>query len=471
MKNDLVSEPDHQNTISISKDDIIAHGKQLLQEIKPVNENPFPVDVLPLAVQQIVKETNKSLNFPIDFIGASLMHAAGVAIGNTHKIEATNTWYESPTLYTAIVGKAGTNKSHPLSFALKPFEEEDKKTYKQYEQKKQEYDYAVSLSKGEREKEGMDEPVKPVWKKYLVSDITPEGLIEIHRFNQRGVCLYADELAGWTGNFNRYNSGSEETFWLSSWSGKPITIDRKSGNPISIHSPFIPVIGTIQNGMLKTLSGKNRSLNGFIDRVLFVIPDHLKRPHWNEEELSNEIIKNWHRIISNLLSLSCPIDQSGNLDPIILKFTPEAKRLFIDWFDRNADLSNESESEVMAGINAKLSQYTLRFALILELMYWACGNSDKTAVGTDAIKGAIQLAEYFRNTALKVHDIVSNPLGQLPENHKLFYEALPESFTTAKGLEIAKRLFIPKDTYHKFLRRHKGELFKNTSRGSYEKLV
>ena len=104
-------------------------------------------------------------------------------------------------------------------------------------------------------------------------------------------------------------------------------------------------------------------------------------------------------------------------------------------------------------------------------MFWACGDGDKTAVGTDAIKGAIQLAEYFRNTALKVHDIISNPLGQLPENHKLFYEALPEFFTTAEGLEIAKKHLIPKDTYYKFLKRHKGELFKNTSRGTYEKLV
>lgn len=471
MKNNPVSQPAPQSTATISTDDIIAHSKGLLKEIESANKNPFPVSAFPLAIQQIIKETNQSLNFPIDFIGASLMHASALAIGNSHKIEAKNTWYESPTLYTAIVGKAGTNKSHPLSFSLKPFEEADKKTYKEYELQKQEYDYYISLSKAEREKEGITEPVKPVWRKHLVSDVTPEGLIEIHRFNKRGICLYSDELTGWTGNFNRYSNGNDEPFWLSAWSGKPINIDRKTGDPISIHTPYISVIGTIQNGVLKTLSGKNRSQNGFIDRILFVIPDNLKRPRWNEAELSNSIIDNWHTIISNLLSLSCPVDANGNIDPSILKLTLEAKELFIEWFDHNTDLSNDSDNEALAGINAKLSQYTLRFALILELLHWACEESDKSAVGANAMKGAIKLADYFRNTALKVQDTISNPLGQLPENHKLFYEALPEFFTTAEGLEVAKRLSIPKDTYHKFLRRHKGELFKNTSRGSYEKLV
>ena len=471
MKNNTDTEFCKNSLSILSADDIINQASQIAKEMENSTNNPFPADAFPLAIQKIIRETNHCLNFPVDFIGASLLHVAAVAIGNTHKIEAKNTWHESATLYTALVGKAGINKSHPLSFALVPLEEEDRKTYKEYEKLKHEYDFAVSLSRKEREKEGILEPAKPFWKKYIVSDITPESLIEVHKFNKRGICLYADELAGWTGNFNRYSSGSEETFWLSAWSGKPINVDRKTGDPVSIHSPFIPVIGTIQNGILKAFSGQNRSQNGFIDRILFVIPDNLKRPHWNETELDNVNIKNWHNTVSNLLKLTCPIDQNGNPDPIILKFTPEAKKLYISWFNQNTDLSNDSEDEVIAGINAKLTQYTLRIALILELMYWACGEGSKTAIGTEAINGAIKLAEYFRKTATKVHDILSDPLGQLSELYKLFYEALPESFTTAEGLEIAKKLFIPKDTYHKFLKRYKGDLFKSITRGNYEKLI
>mgnify|MGYP000010446173 CR=1 FL=1 len=52
------------------------------------------------------------------------------------------------------------------------------------------------------------------------------SIITIHQDNKRGICLYVDELMSWLKNFNRYNSGSEEQFWLSVFSGKPIILDR-----------------------------------------------------------------------------------------------------------------------------------------------------------------------------------------------------------------------------------------------------
>ena len=219
-------------------------------------KNLFPIDAFPLAVQQIITATKESLNFPIDFTGASLLFTAGLAIGNACQLEVKKTWRESPVLYLALVGRSGTTKSHPLSFALQPIQNEDYKTYKEYEAQKQEYDYYHSLSKKQQEQEALSEPDRPFWKKHIVTDFTPEALIEVHKFNKRGIGVYCDELAGWFKNFNRYSNGSEEQFWLSSWSRKAITVDRKSGDPILISKPFIPVIGTIQNGVIKELGGR-----------------------------------------------------------------------------------------------------------------------------------------------------------------------------------------------------------------------
>ncbi|WP_438637806.1 DUF3987 domain-containing protein [Muribaculum gordoncarteri] len=46
--------------------------------------------------------------------------------------------------------------------------------------------------------------------------------------NPRGLCLYADELAAWFKNFNRYNNGSESEFWMSVFNHKVAMSDRKS---------------------------------------------------------------------------------------------------------------------------------------------------------------------------------------------------------------------------------------------------
>ena len=248
----------------ISADDIKIDAEQLLKrgnEIQERKTNPFPIDVFPLPIQEIITATNENLNFPIDFIGSSLLYAVSVAVGNTHSVELKKGFQQSAVLYIAIVGRAGTTKSHPLSFAINPIIERDKNTYRLYEQQRQEFEKVDSLTKRQREKQAIGEPVKPIWQKFLLSDFTPEALAEVHNFNKRGIGVYVDELAGWFKNFNRYNKGSEMEFWLSQWSGKPINIDRKTGSPIFIPLPFISVAGTIQKGILKELAKESRNQN------------------------------------------------------------------------------------------------------------------------------------------------------------------------------------------------------------------
>lgn len=433
--------------------------------------NPFPIGSFPTAIQEIILATNESLNFPTDFTGASLLYAGSVAIGNTHMVQVKKTWHETAVLWLALVSPAGTTKSHPLTWALSKLEVENDLAQSVFEKEKKKYE--LILKENKRESDCKAELSKPICRKYTVADATQEALLQVLYENRRGLGVSYDELAGWFKNFNRYNNGSDEEFWLSSWSRKTIQKDRKSEEPIRLKYPFISVGGTLQNGILKLVGANNRNLNGFLDRVLFAFPSNLKKPKWSEKELSDEIIERWSNIVSALLQLTCQFDELGNPSPKILKFHPEAKLAFINWYNENADLSNKSGNEVLQGINSKLDTYTIRFSLILQLLRWACGEGQKESIGIESVTGAIKLAEYFRKTALKVHHIISNPLEQLPEDKKRFFEALPNTFTTAQGLKIAESLIIPipKDTYHKFLKKHTGSLFKKGSRGEYEKLV
>jgi hypothetical protein len=456
-----------------SLDTIINHIEQLKQSTGKENElkaNPFPVEVFPLLIQEIITATNESLNFPIDFIGASMLYAVSVAIGNTHKIEIMNGWSENAVLYLSIVGRAGTNKSHPFSFALKPIEQRDNLKFLKYQKEKQEFDIVSKLTKKEREEQGYNEPIKPILEQHLVTDFTPEALTDVHKFNKRGIGVYADELASWFKNFNRYNKGSEEQFWLSNWSGKPIRINRKSSEPTYIPFPFICVAGTIQPGVLNELA-QNRTENGFLDRLLFVVPDNLKKEYWSKKQLDPIFIKNWEIIINNLLDLSIIEDETFNPQSEILNFTPEAKKLLFEWQRELTDLSNKFENEAISGIYAKIEMYAVRLALILEMMLFACGEGDKQAVGIEAVQGALKLVEYFKNSAFKVHSIVSNtsPLDKLPTGKQNIYIALPDTFTTSEGLQIAERMGMVKRTFQRFIKNK--ELFEKARQGGYEKLL
>lgn len=205
----------------------------------------FPIEVFPIRIQRIISSLHDCQGYPVDYVAAAILAAIAVGIGNSHLVQVKRNWLESPILYMALIGRPGANKSHPLSFAFQPFIEHDYCQNQEYQKLSAEYERTMSMSKKERMEAGLDEfPQAPVRRRFLVSDITPEGLSLIHAQNPRGLCLWSDELSAWFKNFNRYNNGSEEQFWLSVFNAKPTISDRKSTqSSIFIRRPYISVIG------------------------------------------------------------------------------------------------------------------------------------------------------------------------------------------------------------------------------------
>ena len=251
----------------------------------------FPIEVFPIRIQRIISSLHDCQGYPVDYVAAAILAAIAVGIGNSHLVQVKRNWLESPILYMALIGRPGANKSHPLSFAFQPFIEHDYCQNQEYQKSYAEYERTMSMSKKERLEAGLDEfPQAPVRRRFLVSDITPEGLSLIHAQNPRGLCLWSDELSAWFKNFNRYNNGSEEQFWLSVFNAKPTISDRKSTqSSIFIRRPYISVIGTIQKKILGELVKGERSSNGFIDRILFVMPESVLKSRWNARETPEEL--------------------------------------------------------------------------------------------------------------------------------------------------------------------------------------
>jgi hypothetical protein len=455
------------NTFEANRMQSIDIGNEIIKEVltaKTKSRKDFPIEVFPDYIQQIIIDTNHCLNYPKEYTAASILLAASIAIGNKFKVQVKQGWNESAVLYIAIVGRAGINKSHPLSFALKPLEKLDNTNFKIYEDQKKDYQNFKKSNESE------PEPPLPIWVQHIVSDFTPEAILDVHKFNKKGIGVYADELASWINNFNRYNKGSEEQFWLTNWSNKPIKVNRKTSENISIPEPFISVGGTIQPEVLKNLSNK-RTDNGFLDRILFVNPENIKKEVWNEKELHSDIAENWNTIISNIIETPSSTDEAGNIDSIILKFEPSAKKHLIEWQKELTELSNSPEGESLSGILAKLEVYAIRLSLILEVLNEAFEGTAPEKISLHSVKGSIQMIEYFKRMAISVHSLIfdSDPINALPKNKQLIYEALPEKFTTAEGINIAAGYKMKVRTFKAFLN-DKG-IFQKIKHGEYEKIL
>lgn len=434
------------------------------------SDSAFPISIFPSEIRNIIAEVHECQGFPVDYIASAMLVAIAVGIGNTHLVELKRGWQESAMLYVALVGRPGTNKSHPLSFAMKPFLDFDYQENKLYERAYTEYDNIIRMSRKERIEAGHSEqPLEPIRRRFIVSDITPEGLSFIHAQNKRGLCLWIDELSAWFKNFNRYNSGSEEQFWLSVFSAKATISDRKGNrSSIFIKRPYISVVGTIQKNILGELSKGERSSNGFIDRILFVMPNIQQKARWSKTELSEDIEKQWAGIIQQLIEIPCPKDEEGEVIPEIIPFAENAKTRLYMWQEEHAKLCDTEANETLIGVYCKLEVYIIRFCLLIQIARWVCSEGDKNEIDLVSVERAITLTEYFLHSAQQVHSEIAGL--QLTQQQQQLLAELPSSFQTAEALCIAERLGMKERAFKDFLSRNIGHLFAKERHGLYHKL-
>lgn len=435
---------------------------QVLQDFQDFAKDSFPIEIFPVKIQTIIKGLKEDLGFSEDFTSASMLFACSVAIGNSYTV-SNGLFEKKANLYLAIVARAGINKSHVLDWALKPLEERDKNSFKDYRESLKTYEHISSLTKKELKEMNLssEDIHEPTLEQLLLSDYTPEGLAEVHRDNERGIGIHKDEFRGWFENFNKYNSGSEESFWLSVWSGSPIKINRKLSKPLMIPNPFISVAGTIQPEPLKKITTDDRRNSGFLDRILFVYPECIQKSEWKQTDRS--FSKEWSLIVNSLLEK--PYNPESNN---ILFFSNEAKDELFNWQKANTAIINKSESNIVRGIRSKLEDYILRFCLIIELIECASKGIKPQNISVKTFKRAVSLVEYFFSNAMRVHEnTLSNPLSKFTENVQKWFNELPQSFTKNEAVSIAENHSISKRSVHDYLREK--NLFIHVKHGNYKK--
>ncbi len=441
----------------------------IAQQSSTQNISALPVDVLPPRLQEIINEANICLGFPKDYLAGAMLTAMAAVIGNTHTAEIMPGWKEYAILFTALVGSPGTNKSHPLSFAMQPLIDFDAEQAAIFGEAMKRYEAAMELPPKDRAAKGYDtNPVEPKRVRFTMQDVTPEAVHRILSENRRGLVLVSDELAGWFKNFNRYNNGSESEFWMSVFNHKAAMSDRKSSQSgVFIRNPFLCVIGTIQPKVLTELATGNRNANGFMERILYVFPSVQSKVRWNRERKSPsfDIAVAWREILSRLIGIVPAVDSCGEIIPEDVPFSPEALDRLFSWQNEVTDRCNAEGSDTP--IASKLEIYAVRFSLLLALADRACGD-EKKLIDADTVERAIRLTEYFRMTAAKVQGIVSE--DALTELQLAVLSELPGTFTTAEGVAIAAKCGMSERSFKRFLKDRNGVLFVHSAHGNYSRL-
>ena len=430
----------------------------------------FPLEVFPVAIRHIIESLHEYENFHPDFTAASFLTVFAAAMGNTWSVRFMTGWVSRPIIYMVLVGSPSCGKTPPLQQAIAPLLKLDGEYDRGYCKDMEAYRRWEQMSAKQREKHSLQEEMKiPQRKCHVVVDSTVEAMIAAMRDNPRGVLIYKDEIDSLLSNFNRYN-GSDESYFLSLFSGTPFKYSRKSNNEhIFLSNPFCSIIGSTQPGRLAEQFGGKRLMNGFSSRFLKVYPEINEIPSWNDNIMPHEILEEWECIIRKVARINPPTDQEGKADSIELTFSRDAKMRVIQWKDEvNNKAYSETESDAVRALCGKLETYLIRFCLIIQIMHGICGESGMNEIELESAELAIRLTEYFRNMESRITPDIDT--GILDNRFTELLGNLRDSFTTSEAVRESLKLGISESSVKRFLRDGGRGFIRKESHGRYRKI-
>jgi len=446
---------------------VISKDAPELKEKIVVNQKDliFPIEIFPEPIQNYILECNRTLNSSIDYLGCSLLWLISLCVGNSMQIEVKRGWKEIATLWLAVVGKAGIGKTPSISNMIFPVERINNKLISNYIK---EYEAFIEFEKlTKKERKDYPEVFKPVKKQFIANDITLEALVDLHQESDNAVGVFKDELAGWFKDMNKYKAGSDLEFWLSTWSGKSVNLNRMTRAGSFVAAPLIPVLGGIQPSIFNSFYTDENKDNGFMDRMLLCYPE-LEVDVYIDDEMSHEALQ-WYsdtivKFFQSITNKRITRNQEGQIIPTVLTWGAEAKIEWIRIFNKITAIQNsDSESEYMKSMLPKQKAYIPRFALLLHAFnIGMTGEIGDGYIQKSEVLNAEKLSDYFVAMAKKVKvdsqeftamKTVANEKGKSSDYEK--FVSIYKNNSDVNIKQVAEMLAVSRSTIYSWLKKIK----------------
>ncbi len=384
---------------------------------------PMPTHALPEPLRSLVEQGASSIGCDPAFIALPALAAVASLIGNTRRLRLKRDWTEPAVVWSVIVGDSGTLKSPAYELPLRPLKKlqfrmmkDYRQALKDYEGQKAEYD----RERRKRERGGGDAlpaPEKPTCRRLICGDVTIEKLALLLEENPRGLLLGRDEVGGWLASFSRYKGkagGTDLPNWLEMHRAGTVLVDRKTGERTTVMVPnaAVSVTGGIQPGTLACALTPEYVEAGLGARVLMARPPKQKK-RWSETEVAPEVLEGYDRLVERLLGLEFDTDEEGDPVPFIVRLTPQAKSLWVAFFDSWADVQFDAEGALAAAFS-KLEAYAARFALLHHIVTHANGD-DCDPVEAPSMGAAIELTRWFAAEAERIYAMLAETAEEREE--------------------------------------------------------
>jgi hypothetical protein len=365
---------------------------------------PPPLDLLPQVLRDYVQAAAASLDVSETYVFQPLLPALAAHIGNSRSILLKAGYVEPSVIWSGIIGPSGSLKSPAIAAGCLASMELERELRRQNNEANEIYEDEIADWEIANKKLRGPKPEKPGLLRHVTDDLTIEVLADLLTANPRGLLIRKDELSQWFASFDQYRSGkgSDVGRWLSLHTGVFFAVDRRSDNRhYTIFDPRVSINGGIQPKTLRRVLTEDFFERGLPARFLFAYPP-ADRPHqWTEATVPEKLITEVLQLFERLWLLA-PRQDNGHAIPEMIALAPEAKELFVTFYNatfRTARVSDEREEAAWA----KLPGQAARLALVGQLAH----DPAATTISGEVMQAACKLAEWFGHEAARIYGELS----------------------------------------------------------------
>ena len=342
----------------------------------------FPLDVFSPSWQTWATNAAHGAGSAVDHVVVPLLAVASSLVGTARRVQASKSWSEPLTCWTAIIGASGTSKTPGLDVSKRALAKIEHYRQTKIAELRRKYETEAERAKAkyrawkelveEATEKGVPPPPMPsdadvpdgfVEPRLYVADATVQKLAVLLQARPCGLLMMCDELASLFLNLTRYaNGGSDREFWLECWNGKAYVVERMGRN-FAIPHLLIGMCGGFQpDKMARSFKG---DADGLYTRLLYGWPE--KPPYRPLTDAVEEVEVEFENSLVRLINLTAD-DDDLIVTPVPL--SSEARASF-EQFRKEVDTGHAALDGREGEWWAKAPTHVLRLAGTLAYMDWA----------------------------------------------------------------------------------------------------
>lgn len=398
--------------------------------------DPYPIDALPGTIGAAVREVVDFVQCPIALGACSALAVVSIAAQGLVDVRRADKLEGPTSLYLLAIADSGERKTSVDGFFSKPVQEWEAEQAEAAKPELKRHEVEIETWKAKKsgllvaikdnskagkataelEAKMMEleiiKPQPPKVPRLLFGDTTPEALA--YRLGEGwpvGGVLSSEAGNVFGGHAMGKDSAMRNMAMLNSlWGAEPLTIDRRSVPSFTLRSARLTMGLAVQSGTVRAFLDSSKGLArgiGWLARFLIAWPESTQgeRPFKDSPKQWPHLAK-FHRRIGALLDLPLNFNDRGELEPLTIDLSPEAKEVWVAFHnDIEAELRPGRDMAETKDVASKAADHAARLAALFHLFE----GTPSVTIGPDHMKAAASLAGWHLYEARRFMSEIALP--------------------------------------------------------------